>query len=124
MTDTETPMTPDDGVKKANWQAAIQKGQEKMREMREAGWKPVHRNPVEQAREKPNSTKAAIKAYCWLCNGADADPGAKYRVRDCTTGPRCPLYAHRPWQNIKGGIGLNAEGVLEPTTDSENTADE
>ncbi len=110
--------------RKAVLREQLRKGQEKMREMREAGWKPVYRNPVEQSQDKPGSLKAAIKAHCWLCVGADADPGAKFRVRDCAVGPKCPLFPHRPWQNVKGGVHLNEEGVLEGNDDTENTEEE
>lgn len=94
----------------------------KLQAMRESGWKPVHKNPVERAKESPNSTKAAIKAFCWICVGADADPGAKLRVRDCSVGEKCPLFAHRPWQNIKGRLELDSDGVMVPV-DSDDTAD-
>lgn len=110
--------------RKAVLREQLRKGQEKMREMREAGWKPVYRNPVEQAQDKPGSLKAAIKAHCWLCVGADADPGAKFRVRDCAVGPKCPLFPHRPWQSVKGGVHLNEEGVLEGNADTEDTDEE
>lgn len=123
MTPETTPANPDE-ERKAALRAQLAKGQEKMREMREAGWKPVHRNPVEQAQDKPGSMKAAIKAFCWICVGADADPGAKFRVRDCDVGPKCPLFPHRPWQNVKGGIGLNSEGVLEGSETTEDTSED
>lgn len=112
-----TPNATDD-ERKANLLEHLKKGQERMREMREAGWKPVHRNPLEQAQDKPGSMKAAIKAFCWLCEGADADPGTKFRVRDCAVGPKCPLHPHRPWQSVKGRVHVNAEGVLESTDDN------
>ncbi len=111
-------------AKRATLRAQLAKGQERMAEMRAAGWKPAHRNPVEQAQAKPTSLKLAIKAHCWTCVGADADPGAKFRVRDCAVGPKCSLFAHRPWQNAKGGIQLNAEGVLEGDAGTEDTSED
>lgn len=103
---------------------SIQKAQAKVRELRENGWKPVYKNPVEQAKANPNSAKAAIKAFCWICVGADADPGAKFRVRDCAVGSKCPLFAHRPWQRSKGGIIVSDSGELIGNEDSENTAED
>jgi hypothetical protein len=114
--------TPEDETRRAQLRAQLAKGQERMRELRESGWKPVHRNPVEQAQANPKSLKAAIKAFCWECVGANADPGAKFRVRDCTV-TRCALHPHRPWQNAKGGhtqeIGENGEVLA--TEGSEDT---
>lgn len=111
-----------DEARRDKLRAQLAKGQERMRELRESGWKPVHRNPVEQAEANPKSVKAAVKAFCWTCVGADADPGAKFRVRDCTV-TRCSLHPHRPWQNVKGGhsqvVGENGEVLA--TGDSEDT---
>ncbi len=121
MSDTTTPALPDE-ARKAALKAQLAKGQERMRELREAGWKPVYRNPVEQAQDKPGSLKAAIKAFCWTCEGADADPGTKFRVRDCKVGPKCALYPHRPWQNVKGGVTVNEAGELQASDD--NTEDD
>lgn len=124
MNNPENTNTEQTEAKRAVLRAQLAKGQQKMKEMREAGWKPVHRNPVEQALDNPNSAKAAIKAMCWTCVGRDADPGAKFRVRDCAVGPNCPLFPLRPWQNVKGGISLNADGVLEGNDVTEDTSDE
>jgi len=116
---------PDADTRRAELRARMQRGQEKMREMRAAGWKPVHLNPVEQAKANPNSMKAAIKAFCWLCEGADADPGTKVRVRDCAVGDKCPLHPHRPWQNVKGSHPTTDEnGELVATDDSEDTSED
>lgn len=90
----------------------LKKGQAKMAELRASGWTPTHRNPVEQSQANPGSLKAAIKAFCWTCVGQDADPGAKFRVRDCDVGPKCPLFLHRPWQKVKGGLKYNDDGEL------------
>lgn len=109
--------------RRAQLRAQLARGQARMAELRAQGWKPQHRNPVEQAQAKPTSAKLAIKAFCWTCVGAGGDPGAKFRVRDCTA-PACPLYPHRPWQNAKGGIHIGDAGVAEPTDDTENTEDE
>jgi hypothetical protein len=79
------------------------KAQQKIQEMREAGWKPVLLNPIEKARANPNSLKLAIRAHCWECNGRDADPHVKLRVRDCTI-KDCPLWPHRPWQDAVGEL--------------------
>jgi hypothetical protein len=128
MTDTNnTPATEapsEESARKAQLRAQLAKGQERMRELRAAGWKPVHRNPVEQAEANPNSLKAAIKAFCWTCVGADADPGAKFRVRDCSV-TRCSLHPHRPWQAVKGGeLVTGQDGELLGSAETEDTSDE
>lgn len=120
----DAALAPDEAARREALRERMRKGQEKMREMREAGWKPVHRTPVEQAQANPNSLKAAIKAFCWTCVGEDADPGAKFRVRDCTV-TRCALHPHRPWQNVKGGHGATGEdGEVLPTAESEDTSED
>jgi hypothetical protein len=96
------------------------KAQQKMNAMRAAGWKPVLLNPVEKALANPKSTKLAIVAHCWTCSGANADPGVKFRVRDCSV-KSCALWPHRPWQSIKGGFVEGEEGRLVPTAESEGT---
>lgn len=99
------------------------RGQQRMAELRATGWKPTHRTPVEAAQAKPTSLKLAIKAFCWQCVGSGGDPGAKFRVRDCTA-PSCSLFPHRPWQAAKGGIQMGEAGVAEPTAESEDTAED
>jgi len=127
MTQENTTVAPESGAdeeRRAALRAQLQKGQDKMRELRAAGWKPVYRNPVEQAQANPKSLKAAIKANCWNCVGADADPGAKFRVRDCTV-TRCALHAHRPWQDVKGGITeTGQDGEPLGSDDTEDTNEE
>lgn len=121
MSDTpEAPLLSPDDQRKADLRLRMAKGQEKMRELRAAGWKPVLLNPVEAAKAAPGSVKKAVKAYCWTCVGAGADTGAKFRVRDCTLGEKCALWPHRPWQTIKGGIVYNEDGEQVATPDSEN----
>lgn len=99
----------------------LENAQVKLKEMRDAGWSPIHLDPVQQANASPNSLKKAIKAYCWVCVGADADPGAKQRVRDCSVGPKCPLFPHRPWQNLKDRI--RPDGELEKSHFDEDLTD-
>lgn len=124
MSDTR-PLDPDGKARlKAAQAANMQKAQETLQEMRAAGWKPVRLNPVDQYHRNPTSLRAAIKAHCWVCVGADADPGAKFRVRDCAVGPKCALFNHRPWQNIKGGVHLSEDGDLAATDASEDTSED
>lgn len=103
--------------------APLETAQAKLKEMRDAGWTPIHLNPVQQANASPNSLKKAIKAYCWVCVGADADPGAKQRVRDCSVGPKCPLFPHRPWQNLKDRIRPEDELLEEPHFEEDDAND-
>lgn len=111
-------------AKKAELRARMQKGQEKMRELRASGWKPVILNPVEAAKASPGSLKKAIKAMCWVCCGAGADPGVKFHVRDCGLEDKCPLWPHRPWQTIKGGLTLDEEGVQVVAAGSDDGEDD
>lgn len=103
--------------------AQLQRGQARMAELRAQGVTFAHRNPVQQAEANPTSLKKAVKAFCWTCVGGDGDPGAKFRVRDCTA-PKCPLYTHRPWQDAKGRIHIGDAGVAEPTQDTEDTEED
>ena len=112
-----------DEERKNRLREQLQRGKEAMAAKRAEGWKPVYLNPVDAAKANPGSMKAAIKAFCWTCVGQDADPGAKFRVRDCDVGPKCPLYDHRPWQKVKGRIKLTEDGELAPPDeDSEDTS--
>lgn len=54
-------------------------------------------NPMERAKANPKNKRLAIYAYCWDCQGGDADPGVRERIRECSR-VQCPLYAHRPHQ--------------------------
>jgi len=65
-------------------------------------------NPLEQSRRNPKSRVLAIRAKCWDCEGRDADPGWKERVRECVVHD-CPLRPFRPYQGRgtrRGEIGL------------------
>lgn len=57
-------------------------------------------DPMQRAREKPKSLRLAVTAKCWDCNGGDADPRPRLRIRDCPC-TKCPLWPVRPWQNVK-----------------------
>jgi len=56
-------------------------------------------NPIERARERPESLRAALTAKCWECMGAGYDGIGHTReaIRTCTS-PGCPLYLLRPYQ--------------------------
>lgn len=109
--------------RRAKLREQLLRGQARMAELRAQGVTFTHRNPVQQAEANPTSLKRAVKAFCWTCVGGDGDPGAKFRVRDCTA-PKCPLHPHRPWQDAKGRIHIGAAGVAEPTQDTEDTEDD
>lgn len=97
----------------------LAKAQEVMAEKRAAGWKPVQLNPVEKAKANPGSLKLAIRAHCWTCSGAGADPGTKFHVRDCKV-HNCALWPHRPWQTAKGGLTMSEDGRLVVADGSEH----
>jgi hypothetical protein len=121
MTEPTTPSLPEgaDGAaplsaleqRKSDARDRLLKAQEAMAQKRAAGWKPIVLNPVEKAKANPGSVKMAVKAHCWTCCGAGADPGVKLHVRDCSV-KSCNLWPHRPWQNAKGSFSLNEAGEL------------
>jgi hypothetical protein len=122
LDEVSEPLSPED-ARRVQLRAQLARGHARMAELRAQGIVPTHRNPVEQSQANPTSLKRAVKAFCWTCVGGDGDPGAKFRVRDCTA-PKCPLYPHRPWQDAKGRIHVGDAGVAEPTSESEDTLDE
>jgi hypothetical protein len=71
-----------------------------LRAYRESGdARPMERlNPLERAAKNPRSAKLAIHAKCYDCQGGDADPGIRARIRECSV-TRCPLHPHRPYVN-------------------------
>ena len=83
---------------------ALQKAQEKMREMRENGEVIQILNPWEKWQSAEKSTrKLAIDAFCFQCMGGHDDPtGVRGMVKDCTCGPEstlpCPLFDWRPYK--------------------------
>lgn len=97
--------------RKALMRERLAMAHEKMAEKRAAGWKPVVLNPVEKAKANPGSVKMAVKAHCWTCSGAGADPGVKLQVRDCGV-KTCNLWPHRPWQTAKGRLLIGEDGVM------------
>jgi hypothetical protein len=58
-------------------------------------------DPLERARRNPQSRALAVAAKCWDCQGGDADPGIRARIRECPI-TRCPLHAFRPYQRDEG----------------------
>lgn len=58
---------------------------------------PARRNPIEKAKDNPNSLRCAINAKCYECVGMDDDPNYRQTIRTCT-GYSCPLFDHRPFQ--------------------------
>ena len=78
---------------------AIRKGGEAWRQK---GLRPGPKmSPTERAKKSPKSMRAAVNAYCYTCEGEDADPKWQWRVGNCTI-PACPLYGFRPHQSLKG----------------------
>ena len=50
----------------------------------------------------PHEEALAIRAKCWDCEGGDADPGWKRRVRDCVVSG-CSLWHVRPCRGRGSG---------------------
>lgn len=49
------------------------------------------------------STRKAIKAKCWDCEGRGADPCWEWRVGNCSV-TTCALWAYRPYQSRRGKL--------------------
>lgn len=56
------------------------------------------KNPVEKAKENPNSLRFAINAKCYECEGGDTDPNVRWRIGNCVCEDTCPLWNVRPYQ--------------------------
>ncbi len=54
-------------------------------------------NSLEKAKMKPRSLRLAVNAKCFECEGEDADPGWRVRIKECII-PNCPLFPVRPYQ--------------------------
>ena len=54
--------------------------------------KPKRLDPIEKAKQNPNSLRFAINAMCYDCCCFQ-----KREVKYCTA-VNCPLHQHRPWQ--------------------------
>jgi hypothetical protein len=87
--------------------------QEALRRYREAGGKPERLDPVARALKKP-TPRNCIAAKCWQCQGGDADPKPKERIRDCQI-VDCGIWPLRPYTRIRGkadyygGVHYSAE---------------
>ena len=71
----------------------LQKARAKLAENRAKGIKRL--NPLEKAKQKPNSMRLAINAFCYECMGFAKS--WRNDVRDCTA-PNCPLFGFRPYK--------------------------
>ena len=69
----------------------LQKARAKLAENRAKGIKPL--NPMEKAKQNPNSRVFAIAAFCFDCMGQVT--GWRKMVKTCTA-PNCPLFGFRP----------------------------
>lgn len=88
---------------------ALAAARAKRAEMKAMGLRTVVLNPLEKSRLDPTSLRKSIDAKCWDCVCGDADPAPRHRIRDCRC-VDCPLYAVRPFQDVKGG---RDEGIAD-----------
>ena len=49
-------------------------------------------DPLEKARQNPQSKSLAIRAMCWECSGAQRE-----EIKNCPC-EKCPLWVHRPFK--------------------------
>lgn len=79
---------------------AIEKAQEKKKEMAAVGVIKAEHNLIRKAESSPGSKVKAIAAFCFHCMGGTEDempdPGWKKLIRTCTS-TNCPLYPHRAY---------------------------
>lgn len=69
-----------------------------LKRWRESGGKPgPSLDPIEKARQNPNSLRLSINAKCFDCVGAGADPNPRGAIRDCPI-KGCALFPVRPYQ--------------------------
>ena len=73
------------------------KAREAAKERKRLGIKLVIKNPIEKAREHPESLRKAITAMCFDCVGAGYDPDWRGSVRNCHCN-NCPLWTVRPYR--------------------------
>ena len=71
----------------------LQKARAKLAENRSRGIKPP--NPIERAKQKPNSRVLAIKAFCFECMGFAKS--WRSDVKECPS-KGCPLFGFRPYK--------------------------
>lgn len=55
-------------------------------------------NPIEIAKNNPQSKALAIRAFCASCVGFP-ESGWREDIRQCTA-PNCPLWTHRPYKPV------------------------
>jgi hypothetical protein len=77
--------------------SAIERANQRNRELRAAGLAPERLDPIERARRNPTSLRLAINAKCYDCGGRDADPNWRARIAECVI-PACSLHSVRPFQ--------------------------
>ena len=71
----------------------LQKARAKKAQNARLGIKPL--NPLEKAKQNPNSRVLAINAQCYDCMGRES--GWRNAVKGCTS-PNCPLFGFRPYK--------------------------
>ena len=86
-----------------NAKLGLARHREEMRRRREAGETIVleRKDPVQKAKENPNSLRLAINAHCFQCMGSGADPIVRASIRYCPV-HSCSLHPVSQYQNAKG----------------------
>ena len=82
--------------------AGLQRHKEKVEQMKNDGTyvAPIKLNPIQRAKEDPNSLRKAITGKCYECVGMGEDANFRETIKTCTSFS-CPLYPVRPYQNKK-----------------------
>jgi hypothetical protein len=71
----------------------LQKARAKRAENVRLGIKPL--NPLQKAKQSPNSMRLAINAQCYDCMGQES--GRRNHIRECPS-KNCPLFEFRPYK--------------------------
>jgi hypothetical protein len=79
---------------------ALTRAREVQAQKRISGEKTQILDPLQRSALKPRSLRLAVTAKCFDCQGGQADPGIRLRIKDCPISA-CPLYALRPYQGRK-----------------------
>lgn len=64
----------------------------------------------QKAEDNPKSLKTAIAAKCWDCVCGDYNHASKHTIGTCQI-TDCPLWPHRPYQNIKSVLAESAKSA-------------
>lgn len=90
---------------------SLERARQRQRDRRAAGISPERLDPIERARRNPQSLRLAINGKCWDCQGGDADPNPRERIRSCEIST-CSLWPVRPHRGGRGGEDSSDSAIV------------